>query len=96
MQQDSKSSFEEKEENSLDFKLLLNKLVGIWPIILLSLLFSFLVGFVINRYSIPNYSIRGTVVISDRQENQQGVVLLNLNGMLNNGEANENVLRVLK
>ncbi|MEY4866722.1 MAG: protein involved in gliding motility EpsB, partial [Bacteroidota bacterium] len=96
MQQDPKSSFEEKEENSLDFKLLLNKLVGIWPIILLSLLFSFLVGFVINRYSIPNYSIRGTVVISDRQENQQGVVLLNLNGMLNTGEAIENVLSVLK
>jgi uncharacterized protein involved in exopolysaccharide biosynthesis len=55
-----------------------------------------LVGFVINRYSIPNYSIRGTVVISDRQENQQGVVLLNLNGMLNTGEAIENVLSVLK
>tara|TARA_B100000902_G_scaffold25426_1_gene30550 strand:+ start:3809 stop:6235 length:2427 start_codon:yes stop_codon:yes gene_type:complete len=61
-----------EEEETLDLKKIILQYSNYWYYFLISILFSLFIGFLANRYSIPEYSVSTTLLIRDDNNTQLG------------------------
>ena len=63
---------EKQQEETIDFKALIIKYSQYWYYFLLSILFFIFIGFLNNRYTVPEYSVSKTLLIRDDNNTQLG------------------------
>jgi tyrosine-protein kinase Etk/Wzc len=64
----------QQDENRLNVKRYLYKVLVNWPLFIVSLVLAFSVGYLVNRYSEPSYSVDATIMINEDQKGYESLI----------------------
>ncbi|RED96156.1 GumC family protein [Marinoscillum furvescens] len=84
-----------EEEETIDIKGFLFRLLGIWKWILLSVFVCLAVAFLVNRYQTPKYQVKGSLLIDEDQQDMSAAVMEELDFFASSVNI-ENEIAILK
>ncbi|WP_231427199.1 tyrosine-protein kinase [Pedobacter sp. Leaf250] len=95
----NKDSHFKSEEDSIDFKVIFNKLLEKWHWFLISLFVSFICAFMYLKYTAPVYQINARVLVNDDEKGglaKQAGALMDLGGLMGAKNSVDNEVEILK
>ncbi|WP_200980056.1 tyrosine-protein kinase [Echinicola sp. 20G] len=87
--------FQFNQDNTFDLKNIIFRYLRNWPWILFSMILGVIAAFLVNRYSTPTWSVEGTVLVKEA-ENNLGTDLFETSGLLKSNSNIENEIGILK
>lgn len=88
------------EEDSINIKDLLGKLVAKWPWFLLSIAIFLSIAFIYSKYTAPTYQIKAKLIVNDDEKggalNKQAGALMDLGGIMGSKNSVDNEAEILK
>jgi len=94
------NKFHLEEEESIDIKRILSKLLGRWKLILLLTAISLVISYIYTKYTAPVFQINAKVLVNDDSRGgglaKQSSALMDLGGIMNAKNSVDNEIEILK
>ncbi|NII84046.1 MULTISPECIES: GumC family protein [unclassified Pedobacter] len=89
-----------EEEDSINIKEIINKLLNKWPWFVISIFVCLLIAFIYGKYTAPTYQIRAKLIVNDDEKGgnlgKQASSLMDLGGLMGSKNSVDNEAEILK